>query len=347
MDIIWNLALAAVGTAAVWMSSSRLETASGRIARYHHIPEAVKGAVITAVASSFPELSSVVIATMVHGEFELGVAAIVGSAIFNILVIPSVAVLVGGPLRANRTVVYKDALFYIVAVIALMLTFSLAVVFHPVPGGTIHGTMTRGLATIPLVMYAVYLFVQYQDTRDNSPDSSDATDVNIVREWLVLLGCMLVIAGGVELLVRSAINLGRILETPSFLWGLTIVAAGTSLPDLFISAKSARRGRDVASLSNVLGSNTFDLLVAIPVGVLLGGATMINFSRAAPMMGCLTVATIVLFVCMRRDMVLRRAEAIAMLLLYAGFVTWIALESFALASVLNLTSVGAISGGAP
>ena len=333
----WNLAVAVVGTIIVWLSSSRLETASRRIATHHRIPEAVKGAVITAIASSFPELSSVVIATIVHGEFELGVAAIVGSAIFNILVIPSFAVIFAGSLRANRAVVYKDGLFYMVAVVSLLLTFSLAVVYFSVPGDAIRGTITRGLALIPLGLYGVYLFIQYHDTRDERSDSTHVPGIRIAYEWIALLACMVAVALGVELLVRSAVNLGNILDTPPFLWGLTIVAAGTSLPDLLISIKAARRGQSITSLSNVLGSNTFDLLVAIPFGVLLAGATVINFSRAAPMMGFLSFATIVLFVCMRRDMILHRSEALLMLTLYAGFVSWMSLESFGLVSVLSLT----------
>ena len=335
-EILWNLALAVAGTAIVWASSNRLETASHRIADHHGIPESVNGAVITAIASSFPELSSVVIATLAHGDFALGVAAIVGSAIFNILMIPSLSVLAGGPLRANREVVYKDALFYIVAVVALLLTFSLAAVYFPVDGDDIRGTMTRGLALIPLGLYAVYLYIQYQDSKDE--DSSMATDgkTRVGTEWAVLTGCMLLVAVGVELLVRSALSMGQLMGTPSFLWGLTIVAAGTSLPDAFISIKAARSGRSITSLSNVLGSNTFDLLVAVPVGVMLAGATVINFSRAAPMMGCLTVATIVLFVCMRHDMILRRAEALAMLMLYVIFVSWMVLESVGTTSVLDV-----------
>lgn len=337
LGIAWNLVLAVAGTAIVWVGSSRLETSSRRIAGHYGVPEAVKGAVITAVASSFPELLSVVIATLAHGEFELGVAAIIGSAIFNILMIPSLAVLFGGPLRASWAVVYRDALFYIVSVVALLLTFSLAAIYFPTPGEAITGTITRGLALVPVGLYAVYLFTLYHDMRDDST-KSDASDVRIGFEWAALIGGMLIVAIGVELLVRSALNLGEILSTPSFLWGLTIVAAGTSLPDLFISIKTARRGESVTSLSNVFGSNTFDLLVAIPVGVLIAGSTVINFSRAAPMMACLTIATIVLFVCMRRDMILGRIEALSMLALYAGFVAWMALESFAVLTVLNVST---------
>lgn len=333
-EIVWNALLAVAGTAIVWVSSVRLEAASQRIAEYHGIPEIVKGAVITAVASSFPELSSVVIATLVHGEFELGVAGIIGSAIFNVLVIPSLSVLIGGRLRANRDLVYKEALFYLVAITGLLLTFSLAVIYFRVDGEAIRGRVTRGLALIPIGIYGIYLFLQFQDMKEDPKRSRQAAQVQVGRQWMLILACMVAIAAGVEMLVRSALNFGRLLNTPSFLWGVTIVAAGSSLPDLFISIKAARKGRSLTSLSNVLGSNTFDLLVAVPVGVLLGGAAVVNFSRAAPTMGCLTLATFVLFICMRRDLNLIRGEALLLLLLYGLFVVWIVLESF---GVLNYT----------
>jgi cation:H+ antiporter len=154
---------------------------------------------------------------------------------------------------------------------------------------------------------------------------------------------MLIVALGVELLVRAAINLGSLMNTPSFLWGLTVVAAGTSLPDLFISVKASREGKDIASLSNVLGSNTFDLLIAVPVGVLLAGATVVNFSRSAPMMGSLTLATIIMFILMRLNMDLTRRDAIILLALYSGFVAWMAFEAFGVTSVLGMRLVGSSS----
>ena len=310
--------------------------ASGRLATHYNLPEIVRGAVVTAIGSSFPELSSVVLATLVHGQFELGVSTIVGSAIFNILVIPSMSVLLGdGRLTTNRTVIYKEAQFYLIAVAILLLTFSLAVIYHRVPGDAISGVFTRGLAAIPITLYGMYLFLQYQDTKDHqSTGESKVPDVPIRREWFALISSMTIVALGVELLIRCAIGLGDIMRTPAFLWGLTVIAAGTSLPDLFISVKASRQGKDVASLSNVLGSNTFDLLIAVPVGVLLGGAVVINFSNAVPMMSCLTVATIAVFILMRQDLELTRRNAVLLLSLYAVFIIWIALESFGLVSLL-------------
>ena len=83
----------------------------------------------------------------------------------------------------------------------------------------------------------------------------------------------------------------------------------------------------MVSLSNVLGSNIFDLLVAVPAGVLVAGATTVDFGVAAPLMGMLTAATVVLFATMRTDLRLDRWEAWLLLGLYGLFLIWVVLES--------------------
>lgn len=328
--LLWTV-VAIVATGVIWKGSGLLETSSERLSAYYRLPDIVQGAVVVAIGSSFPELSTVVISATVHGAFDVGVAAIVGSALFNILVVPGLSGLVGGEqLSTNRDLVYKESQFYMIAVAVLTLTFSFAVIYYPVEGapGTIQGEMTRGLAVVPLLLYLLYAFVQYQDTLDHEA-KEDIRDIRPLHEWGKLGLSLIIIVVGVEGLVRAAINFGEIFDTPGFLWGITVVAAGTSVPDAFVPVRAARSGRGVTSLANVLGSNVFDLLVCIPVGVLIAGASVINFSVGAPMMGVLTAATIVLFLMMRTDMVLSRIESVALLGLYVGFIVWISAESFA------------------
>jgi cation:H+ antiporter len=325
------LGVAVVSTAIIFWGSSWLEASSEKLSVYYELPEIVQGAVVVAVGSSFPELSTTVLSTLIHGEFELGVAAIVGSALFNILVIPAVAGLVGETqLESNRDLVYKEAQFYMIAVAVLMLTFSFGAIYNPVPDTeSIKGNLTRELALIPVGLYLLYVFVQYQDTMDFQPDV-DAGDIRVGRAWVRMLASLVIILVGVEGLVRSAVRFGDILETPSFLWGVTVVAAGTSVPDAFVSVNAAKEGRAITSVANVLGSNIFDLLVCIPAGVLLAGMTTVNFSVAAPMMGVLTFATIVLFLMMRTGMLLSEGESWGLLVLYVVFTVWIGAESFGL-----------------
>lgn len=326
---LW-VAVALAATGVVWLGSGLLESASERLSAHYRLPEIVRGAIVVAVGSSFPELSTTVISAALHGAFELGVAAIVGSALFNILVIPALCGLLSrAPLGTNRDLVFKEAQFYMIAVAVLTLAFAFAVIYRPVDGPGLTGEMTRGMALIPIALYGLYVFVQYQESIDfPQPESPEA--VRPGREWLRLAASFAVIVLGVEGLVRAALAFGEIFGTPSFLWGITVVAAGTSVPDAFVSARAALRGRGVTALANVLGSNVFDLLVCIPAGVLIAGTTVVDFAVAAPMMAVLTAATVALFLMMRRRMVLSRGESAALLALYAAFLVWIGLEATAL-----------------
>lgn len=328
--LLWTV-VALAGTAVIWLGSTYLESASQRLSAYYRLPEIVQGALVVAIGSSFPELSTTVISTLVHGEFELGVAAIVGSALFNILVIPGLSGLFARePMQTNRDLIYKEAQFYMIAVAVLTLTFAFAAIYNPVDGGgdgVIRGEVTRWLALMPIALYGLYVFVQYQDVVEADTPDPDA-DIRPLREWGRLAVGLVLIVAGVEALVRAALSYGDIFNTPSFLWGLIVVAAGTSLPDAFVSVRAARSGRSVTSMANVLGSNTFDLLVCIPAGVLIAGTAVINFSLGAPLMAVLTAATILLFLLMRTKMTLSRVEAAVLLASYGIFVIWMVVETF-------------------
>lgn len=333
MLLLTYIGLAAIGTAITWWGSEKLESASRRLATHYQLPPVVQGGVITAVGSSFPELSSTVLSTLLHGTFDLGVAAIVGSAIFNILVIPGLATIASQKLVVERELVLKDAQFYITSVAVLLLTFALAVIYHPIPGPETTGLMTRSLALIPIGLYVLYLFLQQQDAFEFNADPLSET-IPIRREWVRLTLSLLLILVGVEALVNAAIGLGEWFDTPPFLWGLTVVAAGTSLPDAFVSVRAARSGYGTVSIANVIGSNIFDLLVAVPAGVLIAGAASVNFAAAVPMMAFLTVATLVLFIAMRVELTLRSEEAVLFLVLYAVFVVWMVLETIGITRLI-------------
>ncbi len=325
--LVASLGLAAVAVAVVWVGSDRFAGSAERLSKHYGLPVAVHGAIVVAVGSSFPEISSIVISTVVHDEFALGVGAIVGSAIFNLLVIPALSALSSETLGATRSLVHKDAQFYVISVLMLFVVFALGATY--VPGGTNSAAiLTRELTVLPLATYGIYVFLHQQDASDHVAPASTA--VSPRREWATLAVTLVLIAVGVEGLVRAALSLGDLFGTPSFVWGLTVIAAGTSLPDALVSVRAARNDDSVTSLTNVLGSNTFNLLVAIPVGVLLAGSATINFLAAVPTMGFLALASLVFVVFARTGLELSDREAYGFLLLYAVFLGWMTLESVGL-----------------
>jgi cation:H+ antiporter len=216
----------------------------------------------------------------------------------------------------------------------LMLTFALAALYNPVPGAERIGIVTRPLALLPLLLYGLYLYLQVLAVQDHVGDSPPDSPTPL-GEWLWLGLSLLLILVGTEGLVRAAIGLGDWFGTPSFLWGLTVVAAGTSVPDMLVSVRAAHGGHGTVSLANVLGSNVFDLLVAVPLGIIIAGASTVNFSAAVPMMAILALATIALFVILRTNESLEPIEAAALLGLYGAFLVLVGLETAGFVDVMT------------
>ncbi|WP_459191637.1 sodium:calcium antiporter [Halosimplex sp. J119] len=317
-----------VTTGAVWVGSSWLESASEELSAYYGLPQVVQGSVVAAVGSSFPELATVAVSAL-GGALGVGTGAIVGSAIFNVLVIPAIAgISTEEDIEANRTLVYKEAQFYMLAVSALVITFAMAVIYEPVAGAEyISGEMTRPLALVPLALYGLYLFIQAQDTADHVADPEAGEGVDPRRQWGYLLVALVVILVAIHELVGAVRTIGAAFGVDEFIMGVTIAAGATSLPDALVSVRAAKDDRGVASLANVLGSNTFDLLVAIPVGVLIVGSWTFNFALAVPMFAVLTLATVLLFTALRTDLALSTAESAALLAAYLVFVAWVVLDT--------------------
>lgn len=330
-----NVAVIIVASGFIWLGSGWLESSAEQLSAYYGLPAVIQGSVVVAVGSSSPELASVVF-TALAGAFDMGVGAVVGSAIFNILVIPALAgIATEDSIDSSRTIVYKEAQFYMIAVSALIVTFALAVIYYPTEGGLpLGGTITRSLALIPLLLYGLYLFIQWQDVSDHQGGESGG-EINVLRQWATLALGLIVILVTVEQLVGAVEHLNETFGIPAFLAGVTIIAAATSLPDTLVSVRAARAGKGITSLGNVLGSNTFDLLVAIPLGILIVGSAPVNFAVAVPMMGVLTLATILLFGVLRTDLTLTGVEAYVLLAAYLLFIVWVVAETAGVSSLIR------------
>lgn len=312
--------LALVSTILVWVGTRLLDDAAEKLSARYGLPPTVQGAIVLAVGSSFPELSATLLSTLLHGEFGLGVGVVVGSAVFNVLVIPAVASLGAGGIRSSRDLVFKEGLFYMLSIAVLVITFALAVIYRPVEGVRLGGEVTRLLAVPPIALYGLYVFVQRTDVTDHGhrPDAS----VSAGRQWAKLVLAIALIVVAVEGLVRVALDLGALLQTPTYVWGLTVVAAATSIPDAAVSLRAAVDDRPVASLANVLGSNVFDLCIAVPAGIVVAGSVVVDFAAAVPMLAALTLATVLLFTILRTDLAIERWEAAVLLGGYAAFVVF-------------------------
>lgn len=263
-----------------------LEKACGAIAFRLGIPESVAGATLLAIASSAPEFFTAFIGAWVFGHFEIGLMAILWSAIFNITVIPGLSTLISRePLRVVRVVVSRDCVAYLA--IALLLLGLLE-----------DGRLTRTDALILLGAYFLYIYVLY--LMFNTDEKSQEV---ILPTWRVIAGFVLGI-GAIGGLCHAMVWLGSELALG---WGISVVlvsalvfAPGTSLPDLFLSALAARRGSGSACISNVYGSNSFDLTVCLAAPILVVGDIEVEFTGRVLWSVWMLLGTLVLSMLMLR-----------------------------------------------
>jgi cation:H+ antiporter len=320
--------LLVVGTTLVWIGSVWLDSSSIRISNYYNVPDVVRGSIITAFGSSFPELSSVVVATVIHGELELGIGIVIGSAIFNVLVIPGLSGIRSGGMSIDGDIVSKEIGIYAMVVLSLG-GFFVASNYITNNGLELskETILNPYLATVLLLLYCIYVFYQWKLSKNISKSGKESNIEDIRTDWIKISVSLVLIGLGVEALVRSVIEIGNLLNTPSFFWGLIIVAGSSSLPDAFVSVKQAGDKNYSTSITNVIGSNIFDLLVVLSVGVVLSTGVSININSIIPLLIFLFATNIMMYLFSRRGKI-SRVNSYTMILGYIVFVIWIILEAF-------------------
>ena len=279
-----------------WFVSS----ASG-IARRLGVSPLVIGLTIVAFGTSAPELAVSVTAAL-RGANEIAVGNVVGSNIFNLLVVAGGSALLC-PLVADRTLLRRDWPCSTLA--ALLLTGML------LTGNNI----TRMESLILLALFAAMLIWQIRGTQAPVETGAEEHRPAWLLALLIVVGIGCIVAGG-QLAVNGATGLARNFGWSESLIGLTIVAIGTSLPELVTSIVAARRGENDIAMGNVIGSNLFNILC------ILGLSAFLNPISVAPSAvmdaALLTILSVVFWLVARRGVLPRMAGGI-MVILYVAY----------------------------
>lgn len=308
------------------------------------------GATLLAMGSSAPEFFTALFAVlgMVSGAHaDIGAGAIVGSAIFNVLVIVGVAAMFQS-VKLQWQPVIRDLVFYIFSIVLLLLTFW---------DGRIVWYEAAGL----LLVYGVYVFtvikwrkwLKYEDTVVEAPTEEKqaqglttiiyrllGTIVLDVARWPRFYGVsfvlsLLVIAGLSWVLVEQVVYISAFFHIHPVFLALTVLAVGTSIPDLIGSVVVARQGRGDMAVSNAVGSNIFDILFGLGVPWLIALLVMQeevtvgteNLLSSAFLLFASVVA--ILFLLLVRNWRIGHKSGIVLVLLYVGYVAFIAWQVFA------------------
>lgn len=275
------------------------------ISKKLRLSQDVAGATFMAIGTSAPEFFTAVIALTKVGSEDVGAGTIVGSAIFNILVIVGASAVISTAILRWKPVV-RDMGFYVVAILVLLFTFR-------------DGTITLFETSTYLVAYGIYIYILFKWKKwfpEKEPlDKTKIVPIEIQKEdvylkkkgrvysqfvliidkalsfifpdldkrphlyWLTFAVSILAIIALSWALVETAVLFAYTVGIPTVIIALTILAGGTSVPDLLASLIVAKKGRGDMAVSNAVGSNTFDILICLGlpwfVYILLTGQNMV------------------------------------------------------------------------
>ena len=253
--MILNCSLLIVGIALVLWGADRFTDGACAIARRWNVSEMVIGLTIVALGTSLPEFM-VSFLSVLKGSADMSVGNIVGSNIFNTLVIVGASALMM-KMPVERTLLVYDIPFSMFAALCLYFVAS--------SDGNIR--RIEGLAL--LLFFAGFLYYTFWRSHKKNPEAVSETSkaehtpiMNIIV--LLVLGCASLVFGG-HLMVNNAADLAREWGISERIIGLTILAAGTSLPELATSMMAARKGSDGLALGNAIGSNVFNIAFVIGI----------------------------------------------------------------------------------
>lgn len=256
-----------VGVVLVLWGADRLTEGAVAVAERLRVPQIVIGLTIVALGTSMPELCVSVVSAL-KGTPDLAVGNVVGSNIFNALLIVGVAALVA-PMTILRSTVFKDVPCALVASVVLLMMCQNDWVITRLDGAILFVfflvfmrlTIKGATSAQPAPQDAQGETTQGQTAQEAAADEASAKQP--MKGWLAGLWMVVGLAaliGGSNLFVGGATEVARALSVSDAVIGLTIVAGGTSLPELATSVVAAKKGNSGIAIGNVLGSNVLNIL---------------------------------------------------------------------------------------
>ena len=312
------------------MGANWLVDGSAAIARRYHISEYIIGATIVGMGTSMPELV-VSVVSGIGGHPEIAIGNVVGSNIFNVFLILGITALMM-PIKYTQENIFRDIPLNVGVSILAMVLCALGMRFRGEYGlGRIEG----------IVLIACFVFYLWSTMKSEKkqqqakkqgihlPDSDLVASVETSRYDSILVCILAIIFGlaglifGGDMFVDSASAIAREWGVSEAIIGLTIVAGGTSLPELMSSIIAVTKNKGQMALGNIVGSNIFNLLLILGVSSLIqplpmGDITFIDWGVMVLSAFSLMVAAVTF-----KRYQLDRADASILLLMYAAYMVWL------------------------
>lgn len=345
----------------IWRSSDGFEVASEFLGR--NLTDGVRGATINAIGSSIPELFTTLFSLMLLGEvdnFAFGIGTTAGSAIFNSMIIPAVAILavlgygIAQRVKVSKKVILRDGIGLLLAELILI---------YMVSGNTLN--WEHGLILMfTYVVYVVYMFARMEKKENKAgpvaiieKKEGDRIGrkrsvikalflldfehvfvrkkINTFNAWALLLFSMLIIGLACIVLIHSCEMLSRQMGIAPYFIAVILASAATSVPDTILSYRDAVAGQYDDAVANALGSNIFDICFAL--GFPLFAFTLFNgpismtpdtLANVAELQASLVLLTFAAFLIFYFNAGLHKIHAYLLLLLYVLFTAFIFAKAY-------------------
>lgn len=316
MDILIQSLILLGGLILILFGANYLVDGASSIAKKFGISEFVIGLTIVGIGTSTPEMV-VSFLSAFQGNADLAVGNIIGSNIFNTMLILGVTALIA-PLAITRDNLKKDIPINIAVTLLLIMLGMNATLF-----GIGEDGLSRIDGIILLALFAWYFRSSFKSDNSSSEEGEDIAERKTWISALMIVGGLAALVIGGRVFVDSATSLAKLLGISDKFIAITIVAAGTSMPELATSVVAALKGRGQLALGNVLGSNIFNILL------ILGGSALIHPLSFASMttvdLGIVILCTVLILLSayMFKKRELDRVEGALFILMEAGYMWYL------------------------
>ena len=246
------------GLALLFYGADFLVTGSTRLARFLKISPFVIGATVIAFGTSAPELAVAILAAL-DAAPELAMGNVIGSNIANIGLVLGITAIVAPILIDSKRFNREYPPFLLTACLILFLAWDLRI--HRLEG------------VIMVSLLALYVWRSFNHKEDITSESEDEipllTDKGSSFQFLLILVGLIALVGGAKLLVFGGVSIARNIGISEWFIGISIVAIGTSLPEIVSSVMAARRGHGEMAVGNIFGSNIFNILMVLGITSLI------------------------------------------------------------------------------
>jgi cation:H+ antiporter len=314
--------LLAIGFALLIKGADYFVEGSSKIATMLRVPPLLVGLTIVAFGTSSPEATVSIIAAM-EGSSEVSLGNVIGSNIFNITLVVGITAMIN-PLAVETTTIRKEIPFTLLASVALAAVASdIALQMASI------NSIGRSEGIILLLFFLIFLYYIIEVALNNREPVSDLAAVTGKGTWgknifITLAGLAAIIFGG-DLVVDNATEIALSLGMSETLAGLTIVAVGTSLPELITSITAALKKKSEIALGNIVGSNIFNILFVLGTSATI--APLAVNDKIFTDIALMIILTAVLLIFSRSKFKISKIEGAILAAVYIAYLVYIILRN--------------------